>query len=158
MELGKNLGRIVDYGTTLTKAGSLQVFIKFAVGREESTWYGSPFLKDKDEPNDMCLMQLAQCGFDVSSNEPSELSAGIDSGLLITDEDIEVIVADETMPNGDLKRRIKTIGELGPTRITAQKAKELISDAKKAKLKEAASKYKVRKKVQKKNPEEPTPF
>lgn len=158
MELGKNLGRIVDYGTTKTKAGSLQVFIKFQIGAEESTWYGVPYKKDSDEVNDMCLMQLTYCGFDPSKNELEELSGGLDSNILITDEDIDLVIADQITPNGDTARRIKSIGEFGPTRITAEESKTLVSEAKKQKLKEAASKFKVRKKVEKEDPTLETPF
>lgn len=158
MELGKNLGRIVDYGVTKTKSGSLQVFVKFSIGNEESTWYGVPYKKDSDEVNDMCMMQLVYCGFDPSQAELERLGTGLESGLLITDEDIDLYIADEMMPNGDVKRRIKTIGELGPTRISADEAKSLVSDAKKQKLKESASKFKVRKKKEKQNPDTSIPF
>ena len=155
MELGKNLARIVDYGTTKTKGGAAQVFIKFSVSGEESTWYGVPFKKDSDEVNDICMTQLCYCGFDPSVNKIEDLSFGIDSGLLATGEDIDVYVADQILPDGSQKRRINTIGEIGPARATATEVQQLISETKQQKLREAASKFKVRKK---KDPNKVIPF
>lgn len=156
--MGKNLGRITDYGTTKAKSGSVQIFIKFQIGGEESTWFGSPYKKESDDVNDMCLMQLAYCGFDPELHEIDALSQGLDSGILITDEDIDLVIADQTLPNGDIARRIKSIGEFGPVRITSEETKSLVSDTKKQKLKASAGKFKVRKKVEKEDPTLETPF
>lgn len=158
MELGKNSARIVDYGLTKTKMGSVQVFIKLLVGgKEDATWFGMPMKKD-GESNDFMLTQLAYCGFDFSSHELEELAKGVDSGLLITSEDIDVYVRDETSPTGELVRRINTLGAMGPIRMEAEEVKSLITDDQKSKLKAAASKFKARKVVEKPKPSDDIPF
>lgn len=166
MELGKNLAGIIDYGLTKSKAGAEQVFIKFKIGKEETTWFGSPFRKECGEDgnpklNDMFWTQFVYCGFDPEKNKLEDLLEGFSSDILITDEYIEVTIADEIQPDGDTKRRIKMIGEIGPTRLDATEAKQLLSSVKNKIIKEGASKFKARKRIvkpKKQDPSEPTPF
>lgn len=157
MDLGKNLSRINDYGITQTKGGSLQIFINFNVAGESSTWYGMPYKKD-GEVNDICLMQLATCGFDPAANTFEHLALGLASGILITDEDVDVYVADVVQPDGSLRRRINSIGEFGPKRVSASDTTALTTAEQKEKLKAAAGKFKVRQKKEKQDPDEALPF
>lgn len=145
MELGKNSARIVDYGVTKTQKGSMQVFVKLLVGgRDDATWYGMP-LKNNGEVNDYMFTQLAYCGFDASAHSLEDLSGGIDSGLMITSEDIDVYVRKETDSKGDEVLRVSTLGTLGPIKIDAEEAKSLLSSEQTAKLKAAGGKFKPRK-------------
>ena len=158
MELGKNSARIVDYGLTKTKMGSAQIFIKLLVnGRDDATWYGMPMKKD-GEPNEFMLTQLAYCGFDLSQNSFEDLSRGPDSGLLVTSEDIEVYVREETDGKGDLVRRVNTLGAMGPIRLDAEEAKTLIPQESIDKLKALAGKFKPRKVAKKELPSDDVPF
>lgn len=157
MEIGKHLARITDYGITTTKDGKAQVFVTFHVSNESGTWYGMPLKKD-GEANDMCLMQLASCGLDLAINTVEDLSKGVDSNILITDEDIEIHVKEVMQNDGSMKRRIDSIGEFGPARVTAAEVVNLISDAAREKIKSVAGKFKVRKKTVKENPKEDVPF
>ena len=148
MELGRNIARITDYGISKTKLGSVQVFVRLLVestdGSKEVTWYGVPFKKD-GEVNEFMMAQLAYCGFDPATNTIEDLSKGIDSGILITTENIDVYARDETSPSGEIVRKINTLGPMGPIRIDGEEAKTLISTEQAAKIKSLASKYKVRK-------------
>lgn len=148
MELGRNSARIIDYGLSKTKLGSAQVFIKLLVeqtgGSKEVTWYGVPFKKD-GEVNEFMMAQLAYCGFDPSVNSIEDLSNGIDSGILISNENIDVYVRDETSPSGEIVRKINTLGPMGPMRIATEEAKALISGEQASKIKALASKFKPRK-------------
>lgn len=159
MELGKNSARIVDYGITKTKLGSAQVFVKLLVaGVHDTTWYGVPFKKD-GEVNEFMMTQLAYCGFDLSRQTIEDLAAGMESGILITDEDIDVYVRNETNGSGDLVPRVNTLGSVGPIRVDEQDLKVLISQEQSDKLKASASKFKARKKSAKKdNPSDDVPF
>lgn len=146
MKEGKNIARITDYGLTKTKLGSAQIFIKvdFLEGGS-ATWYGVAFKKN-GEPNDMCLKQLAYCGFDFETNTIDQLAYGPLLSLLRTD-DIDVYCRHETAPNGEQVLRINSIGELfGPQRVEADEAKQMLDKDALEKLKNAGSKFKAHKK------------
>ncbi len=155
MELGKHAARIIDYGLGKTKAGEVSVYIRFKIGSEEPLWFGSPFKKDGN-PNDMCLQQLAEAGFDFEARTINDLYHGLTSGCLITDEDINVMVADRVQGDGQTKRQIDFIGERGMPKISAEEAKALLDEQRLASLKGAGTKFRSRKKKDK--PEDIVPF
>lgn len=157
MEVGRHVVRVVDYGISRTKAGGVTVFAEIVKGSESMKWYGSPFKKD-GELNDMCISQLVACGFDPENNEIKDLQKGVDSGLLITDEDLDCEVAMEMGPDGTDLLKVKWLGCSPVSRLSTEEAKELISDEKEKKLKASASKFKVRKRKPKENPGEAIPF
>lgn len=145
MKLGKNIGRIVDYGVTKTKKGSFQVFVNLLVdGRDSATWYGMP-IKNNGEINVFCFTQLAYCGFNAETHSIEDLSRGTESGLLITSEDIEVYARMETDGKGDEILRVNSLGPLGPIKIDVNEAKSLLSAEQSAKLKAIGGKFKPRK-------------
>jgi hypothetical protein len=158
VKLGKNIGRIVEYGTTLTKLGSAQVFIRLRLeDGDETTWYGVPIKKDGDT-NDIMLQQLAYCGFDPSSNQISDLSLGIESGVLVTDEDLDVYCTMQLNKVGEEELRINSIGSIGPVRADADAIKTALTQEQADKIKASANKFKVRVKKKKEDPTENIPF
>ena len=161
MKLGKNIGRIIDYGTTISKMGSAQVFIRLRLeDGDETTWYGVAFKKDGTS-NDIMLQQLAYCGFNPAMDALSDLSAGPESGLLVTDEDLDVYCTMQLNKIGEDELRISSIGPIGPNRADAEAIKAAITPEQEKILKESASKFKVRERKAKKaqnNPEENIPF
>jgi hypothetical protein len=158
MKVGKNLAEIVDYGITKTKLGSAQVFIRLSFeDNSESTWYGVAFKKD-GETNDIMLQQLAYCGFDLSANKIEDLAAGMESGLLVTDERLDVYCRMEVAPNGENVLRISSLGSIGPSRVDGEQLKSLLTDEQSKKLKDAASKFKPRAKKPAPKPSEDIPF
>lgn len=157
MEVGKHLVRIKDYGISIAKSGGLTVFIEVTKNGESMRWFGSPIKKDGN-PNDMCLAQLTACGFDPSVNSIEDLNGGPESQILITDEDIECQIGPETSPIGDTLIRIKWIGA-PPKKVLGQdEIRGLMTDEQRAALKASASKFKVRKKAPKQDPEEEIAF
>lgn len=123
MELGKQLARIVDYGVTENKSGNGSVFIKFIFpSGEYLTWYGS--LKE-GKAAEITVSTLFECGF--SGDDINALAKGVESGLLITDEDIDVNVQKEIDPTGTERIRIKYIGSGKEIpRIDQEQARKLI--------------------------------
>jgi len=83
-------------------------------------------------------------GFDLSEHSFDQLALGIVSGILVMDEDIDIVVKDSTQPDGTVKRRIDTIGDIGPARASQEELDQILDEEKKEKLKAAAGKYKVR--------------
>jgi hypothetical protein len=161
MKLGKNTGKIIDYGTTLSKLGSAQVFIRLRLeDGDESTWYGVAIKKD-GESNNIMLQQLAYCGFNPSVDSISDLSAGPESGLLVMDEDLDIYCTMQLNKVGEEELRISSIGPIGPNRAGADAIKAAITPEQEEKIKAAASGFKVRVRKPKKveaNPEENIPF
>lgn len=123
MEVGKHLAKIVDYGLSESKAGNASVFIKFQVASGDTiTWYGS--LKE-GKASEITLNALLECG--LSSDDINGLSGGLDSNLLITDEDIDIEVRKEFDQNGVERLRVKYVGSAKEIeRISAEKARTLI--------------------------------
>lgn len=161
MKLGKNIGRIIDYGTTLSKLGSAQVFIRLRLDDgDETTWYGVAIKKDGTS-NDIMLQQLAYCGFNPAVDTIADLAAGPDSGLLVTDEDLDIYCSMQLNKVGEDELRVSSIGPIGPNRAGADAIKSAITDEQAAAIKASASKFKVRERKPKKpvqNPEEEMPF
>lgn len=164
MKLGKNIGRIVDYGTTLSKLGSAQVFIRLRLDDgDETTWYGVAIKKD-GEHNAIMLQQLAYCGFNPAVDKLSNLSKGPDSGLLIMDEDLDIYCTMQLNNRGEDELRIGSIGPIGPSRATSEEINLAISKEQEEKIRAAAGRFKVRERKPKQpqvtapNPEEEMPF
>lgn len=157
MEAGNHLVRIKDYGVSVSKSGSMNVFIEVTKNGESMRWFGSPMKRD-GTPNEMCLLQLAACGFDPSSDSIEDLNKGLDSGLLVIDEDVECQVGPETSPTGDIVLRMKWIGAAPRKTLSTEEVKALITDEQRAALKTVSGKFKVRKKSVKQNPDETIPF
>lgn len=155
MVIGKNRAIITDYGMTKTKLGSAQVFIKLLVNDEEShTWWGVLFKKD-GTPNEFVLTQLAYCGYDVATQSVDLLALGPVSGALDTDAEIDVYAKMMTDPIGNLKLRIDTLGEIGPTRMDSNEVNALLDESQKNALAALGSKFKPRKKTIKPKPQDP---
>jgi hypothetical protein len=161
MVIGKNKAIITDYGMTKTKLGSAQVFVRLLVNGEESqTWYGVFFKKD-GTPNEFVLTQLAYCGYDFANHTTELLSMGPIGGCLDTTNEIDVYAKMMTTPTGDVRLRVDTLGEIGPSRLDTNEAAAMFDDSQKAALAAMASKFKPRKKpapVSAANPDEEMPF
>jgi hypothetical protein len=156
MEVGKHLVRIKDYGLSQSKTGGLTIFIDVEKDGDSKRWYGSPYKRD-GEVNEMCIAQLAACGFDPSAGF-DKLGEGVEGGALITDEDIDCVVANELNGKGELEPRLKWIG-INPTpRLSADEAKQIVTSEQQQKLMASASKFKPRARKKKQDPDEPVPF
>lgn len=149
--------RISDYGVSKTKAGGVQVFIDVYKDGDKKRWYGSPFKKD-GSLNDMCILQLAACGFDPSIHKILDLEAGPASEILVTDEDVECEIGPETAPTGEQIMRVKWIGAAPRQTYSREELKALVTDEQEQALKSAANKFRVRKKKVKLDPEEDIAF
>lgn len=156
MEVGKHLVRIKDYGISQSKAGGLTIFIDVEKDGDTKRWYGSPYKRD-GELNDMCVAQLAACGFDPSKGF-DRLGEGIEGGALITDEDIDCAVALEMNGKGEQEARIKWLGVNPTPRLSADEVKQLVTTEQQEKLKASAAKFKPRARKVKQDPDEPVPF
>lgn len=160
MHLGKNYGQIVDHGLTKTKAGNIQIFIRFSLGDsgEEQTWYGSPFKKDTGEINKFCIQQLCYVGFDPATMELEDLNK---DGTLDKSQLFDVYGQNQTQGDGSLMVRIGSLGPLGPERATAEEISTIVTSTQKQSLKELAGKYRASKPVMpvnKPDPLETIPF
>lgn len=156
MEVGKHLVRIKDYGINQSKAGGMFVFIDIEKDDVTLRWYGSPIKKD-GTPNEMCLAQLVACGFDLEK-DISSLGEGIDSGLLVTDEDIDCVVANEMNGKGEMEAKVKWLGVNPTPRLSTDEVKALITDEQRDKLKALSSKFKTRTRKKVASPDEEVPF
>jgi hypothetical protein len=116
-----------------------------------------PFKKDEDV-NEIFFMQLAYCGFDPAVHTLEKLALGVDSGILVTDEDIDVYVRKETAPDGTDRLRVNTLGEIGPNRVDEDAVKDLINADQLAKLKGLSGKIKPKSRKKKADPAEVVPF
>lgn len=163
MKLGKNIGKIVDYGTTISKMGSAQVFIRLRLeDGDETTWYGVAIKKDGGV-NDIMFQQLAYCGFNPGVDAMEELASGPESGLLVMDEDLDIYCSMQLNKVGEDELRISSIGPIGPNRADAEAIKSAISAEQQSAIKASASKFKVRERKPKevttsKKPEDDIPF
>lgn len=156
MEVGKNIGRIRDYGISATKAGKAQVFVQVVfTNGEEATWYGYP-LKNDGELNESFMRQLCYAGFDPSKNNLQDLQFGKDSEALDTTSDIDFYAREERAPNGDMQIRLNSIGPFGPARVSSEAIKELIPQTLEDKIKSLAGRFEVRSRSPK--PSDSIPF
>lgn len=158
MELGKNVGKITDYGISVTKQGTAQVFVNILLSSgEATTWYGYPVKKD-GEINEMFMKQICHAGFDPSKNTIQDLQFGALSDVLDCNSEIDFYARDEMNPNGDLVRRINAIGPMGPTRAAAEELQAILPKSLDEKLKASAHKYSVRARKSVESPSDAIPF
>lgn len=106
MELGRQLARIAEYGLVENKSGGHSVFIKFDLKGESLTWWGS--LKE-GMAAEITMRSLLECGF--QGGNIKAINAGMNSNLLIEDEDIYVVVGEKLNSVGLVVKIIKSIGE-----------------------------------------------
>lgn len=158
MELGKNLGKITDYGVSITKTGAVQVFVNVLFNSgEAATWYGYPIKKD-GEINEMFMKQICHAGFDPSKNSLQELQFGALSDVLDCNAEIDFYVRDEMGPTGETVRRLNTIGPIGPTRASSDELSLLLPKSIDEKVKASAHKFTVRARNTAANPTDTIPF
>ena len=160
MKLGKNIGRITDYGMTKTRAGKGQIFVRVALDDgDEQTWYGMPF-KNDGELNEICIQQLVYCGLDLERFSINDVNKGPSCGALDTDSPIDVYCANKTQGDGSLQMRINSLGPIGPMVLAEDEVDTLFTDEQRAKLKAAANKFKPKKRaaVKKEAEDEDVPF
>lgn len=106
MECGKQLAKIVDYGLFQNQTtGANSAYIKFNLKGGVLTWWGS---LNEGKATEITLRQLAECGY--AGQDIKKLNDGIDSNILICDEDISVEVAEKINGVGDAVKFIKSIG------------------------------------------------
>jgi hypothetical protein len=148
MILGLNKGRIVDYGVAKSKSGASQVFVHISIGGEVVKHYMYPFKKD-GEVNDYVMQQLVYAGFDPLTMTIDALAFGVESDMLITNEDLDIFAKEETNNMGQLQIRVSSLGAMVGNRLSYEETKALITPDQISKVKAFASKYTARVRVKK---------
>jgi len=157
MILGLNKGRIVDYGVAKSKSGSSQVFVHINISGEVVKHYMYPFKKD-GEVNDYVMQQLVYAGYDPATMVIDALAFGVESDMLITNEDLDIFAKEETNNIGQLQLRVASIGAVSGGRLSYAEVKDIITAEQINKVKALASKYTARVRVKKEDPSEEIGF
>lgn len=109
---GKYIARVLNYGIGNTKAGDPQAIVQFQFkdndGDQHSlTWFGS--FKEKALP--YTLDALLYCG--MKGNDPAELAQGIDGGALDLNQEVQIVVEEQTDDKGRVVPKISWVNRLG---------------------------------------------
>jgi hypothetical protein len=119
--LGRNIGRVEDYGVRTSKKGDPLIVIVFNVQGERIYWNGN-FTNDMGRK--ISLETLAECGLkDIKSLTNGTFAEGKKSGCLDTDKDIIVGVDLTTGENGKQFYAIKYVGGGDGVKDAVDKAK-----------------------------------
>ena len=112
---GTYRGKVKDYGGKGTKQGndSVMILFEFEANGEMTTLTWQGHLTDKAK--EITFKALAVCGFDFTEMAKNwiALGSGVSSGVLDTDREVSLVIANEPGTDGKIYPSIKWVNHIG---------------------------------------------
>lgn len=149
------LAKITDYGLATSKAGNMQVMIKFSCEDGKTrTWYGT--LKE-GRGREITLDTLIRCGF--KGDDIAILSEGHMSGALDHNIELDLVIENEVGQDGKTYERINWVNLPGGSGFkNAMKKEEAVTVLKGMNLKADLAARRAMQPTRKAAPESDVPF
>ena len=117
-EEGRYNAKPIEWGFNKTKAGSLQVFIRFEGQNINMCWYGS---LNEGKAREITLTSLLNCGFRYPSLELFERFDALDKT-----REVSIVVTHRDNLKGQPRAKIAWVNKIGSNKVDSKESKEML--------------------------------